>query len=76
MFSVAGAGIASGGGHADQGTIGGQLQHGDGIGLAQLGELLGGEPQAAAVDERQGDGPERLLRVQQPRAGRPRAVRQ
>ena len=56
--------------HADQGTIGGQLQHGIWIGLAQLDELLGGKPQAAAVDQRQGDGPERLLRTQQPWTGR------
>ena len=41
----------------------------------QLGELLGGKPQAAAVDQRQGDGPERLIRTQQPRVGRHRRGR-
>ena len=58
------------GGYAEQETMGGQLQHRAWISLKQLGELLGGQPQAAAVNERQGDGPERLLRAQQPRAGR------
>jgi len=68
--AVAAARFASGGGHADQGAIGGQLQHRVGVGLTQLGELVGGEPQAAAVEERQGDRPKRLLRAQQPRASR------
>ncbi len=51
-------------------TGAGQLHHQIGVGLTQLGELVGVESQAAAVDERQGDRPKRLLRAQQPRASR------
>jgi len=52
-FAIAGARFAASGGHQDQGTIGGQLQHRFGIGLAQLSKLLGSEAQANAERGRQ-----------------------
>ena len=46
---IAGARVAAGGGQADQGTIGGQLQQGVGIGLTQGGEVFRGKAQPAAT---------------------------
>ena len=40
--TVAGTRFTTGGGHQDRGTIGGQLQHRLGIGLAQLSEFAQG----------------------------------
>ncbi len=54
-FAIAGARVAAGGGHRNQGANGGQLQQRLRVGLAQLGELLRRQPQAGDELRRQAE---------------------